>query len=285
MRAFPLTALALTERRVDGPVEPMLGRTSLADRLAKRLAQQIERGVLSPGDRLPTEAQMAATHGVSRSVVREAMHRVKSLGLAVSRQGSGVFVAEPAAHQPLAFDPQVLESLDAVVHVVEVRRVLEGEMAALAAVRTSKAQVLGLRRALAAIDAAVAAGRDGVAEDLAFHRAVGEATGNPQFGRLLGFLEQYFREAMRVTRGNEARRSDFMQAVRREHVAIVDAIASRDAAAARRAAVRHLVHSERRLARGGVIPSPAGAAPFSSSTSSAASSPSTSAAPASGASS
>jgi len=179
----------------------------------------------------------------------------------------------------------VLESLDAVVHVVEVRRVLEGEMAALAAVRASKAQVLGLRRALAAIDAAVAAGRDGVAEDLAFHRAVGEATGNPQFGRLLGFLEQYFREAMRVTRGNEARRSDFMQAVRREHVAIVDAIASRDAAAARRAAVRHLVHSERRLARGGVIPSPAGAAPFSSSTSSAASSPSTSAAPASGASS
>ena len=80
------------------------------------------------------------------------------------------------------------------------------------------------------------------------------ATGNPQFSRLLGFLEQYLRESMRVTRGNEARRSDFMEAVRIEHRSIVDAIAAHDAAAARRAATRHLEHSERRLARAGLIP-------------------------------
>jgi GntR family transcriptional repressor for pyruvate dehydrogenase complex len=58
---------------------------------------------------------------------------------------------------------------------------------------------------------------------------------------------------MRVTRGNEARRADFMEAVRREHAAIVDAIAARDARAARRAATRHLLNSERRLERGGVL--------------------------------
>ena len=74
-----------------------------------------------------------------------------------------------------------------------------------------------------------------MAEDLAFHRAIGEATGNPQFSRLLGFLEQYLREGMRITRGNEARRRDFMQQVRDEHRAIVDAIAAHDAAGASRA--------------------------------------------------
>jgi GntR family transcriptional repressor for pyruvate dehydrogenase complex len=152
------------------------------------------------------------------------------------------------------FDPAVLESIDAVVQVVEVRRVLEGEIAALAAERATRAQLATMKRALAAIEAASTAGRDGVAEDLEFHRSIAQAAGNPQFGRLLGFLEQYLREAMRVTRGNEARRQDFMDAVRNEHRAIVDAIATHDARAARRAATNHMLLSQRRLEIGGVVP-------------------------------
>lgn len=225
----------------------------LSDRLAALLAAQVETGALQPGDRLPTEQQLAAAHGVSRTVVREAVHQLKSRGMLHSRQGSGVFVAAPAENQPLAFDPSVLESVDAVVHVVEVRRVLEGEIAALAAERATRAQIAGLKRALTAIDAAVAEGRDGVAEDLAFHRAIGEATGNPQFSRLLGFLEQYLREGMRITRGNEARRRDFMEQVRHEHRAMVEAIAARDPAAARRRATEHITRGERRLEQGGVL--------------------------------
>jgi GntR family transcriptional repressor for pyruvate dehydrogenase complex len=228
----------------------------LSDRLAAHLIAQIERGALRVGDRLPTEAQLAASHGVSRSVVREAVHQVRSRGLLLSRQGSGVYVAAPSAHRPLAFDPSVLESMTAVVQVVELRRVLEGEMAALAAERATRAQVLVLRRALKAIDAATDSGHDGVAEDLAFHRAVGAATGNPQFTRLLAFLEQYLREAMRVTKGNEARRDDFMRQVRQEHRAIVDAIAAHDVPAARESAIEHLRQGEWRLVEGGVIKRP-----------------------------
>jgi len=245
----PATPRARSARAGIEPLHP----ERLSDRLARRLMQQIEGGALKPGDRLPTEAQLAATHGVSRSVVREAVHQIKSRGLLRSRQGSGVYVSPQPANQALAFDPTVLDSLEAVVQVVELRRVLEGEMAALAAQRITRVQLAGLRRALAAIDTAVAAGSDAVDEDLGFHRAIGEATGNPQFGRMLGFLEQYLREAMRVTRGNEARRADFMDAVRREHGAIVDAIGAGDARAARRAATRHLVNSEQRLERGGVL--------------------------------
>jgi GntR family transcriptional repressor for pyruvate dehydrogenase complex len=225
----------------------------LSDRLALRLISQIESGAWQPGDRLPTEQQLAESHGVSRTVVREAVHQLKSKALVISRQGSGVYVAQTPVNRPLVFDPAVLESVQAVVHVVEVRRVLEGEIAALAAERATRAQIAALRRALKAIDTAVAAGHDGVAEDLAFHRVIGESTGNPQFRLLLGFLEQYLREGMRITRGNEARRIDFMQAVQHEHRALVEAIASRDATAARHYATQHIIRGEERLVEGGVI--------------------------------
>ena len=228
----------------------------LSDQLAEMLSAQVRRGDLQPGARLPTEQQLSLAHGVSRTVVREAVHQLKSQGLLRSRQGSGVYVADAATQQPLSFDPAVLGSIDAVVQVVEVRRALEGEIAALAAERATRSQVAGLRRALKAIDAAATAGQDGVAEDLAFHHAIAQATGNDQFSRLLGHLEQYLREAMRVTRGNEARRADFAQAVRVEHLALVDAIAAGDAVAARRAAVRHMQRAAQRLVAGGVVPAP-----------------------------
>jgi GntR family transcriptional repressor for pyruvate dehydrogenase complex len=246
----------ITMLHASPPAPVRLVAERLSDRLAALLSGQIDAGALRPGDRLPTEARLALDHGVSRTVVREAVHQLKSRALVVARQGSGVFVAAPPPHQPLAFDPSVLGSMDAVVHVVEVRRVLEGEMAGLAAERATRPQIAAMRRALKAIDAATEAGRDGVAEDLAFHRSIGEATGNPQFRLLLGFLEQYLREAMRITRGNEARRGDFMDAVRTEHRAIVDAIAAHDPAAARKRAREHMLHSEQRLVEGGVIARP-----------------------------
>jgi GntR family transcriptional repressor for pyruvate dehydrogenase complex len=240
-------------RAVVPAAPPRLMPQRLSDRLAVLLGDQIGSGALRPGDRLPTEQQLAAAHGVSRTVVREAVHQLQTRQLVVSRQGSGVFVAPTPRNRPLEFDPSVLGSVQAVVHVVELRRVVEAEMAAFAAERATRAQVATMRRALKAIDAAAAAGLDGVAEDLAFHRAIADATGNPQFTLLLGFLEQYLREGMRITRGNEARRLDFMEAVRLEHRAIVEAIAARDPTLARKRAREHMLHSEQRLIEGGVI--------------------------------
>jgi GntR family transcriptional repressor for pyruvate dehydrogenase complex len=100
----------------------------------------------------------------------------------------------------------------------------------------------------AATDTASSASRD-----LAFHRAIGEATGNPQFVRLLGILEAYLRDAMTVTKGYESMRADFMEQVRREHRAIFDAVAAGDDKAARRAATQHHHNGEKRLVTSGVI--------------------------------
>ena len=219
----------------------------LSDQLAADLRRQIEGGAVQPGQRLPTEQALAAQYAVSRTVVREAVSRLRSSGLLVARQGSGMFVAAVDAARPLDFDSSVLADLGSVLDVVEVRRALESEVAALAAVRATTAQRRAIQDALALADASIASGSATVDEDLAFHQALADAAGNPQFARLLRHLEQYLRDAMRITRRNESMKQEFIAQVRQEHQAIVDAILARDADAARAAAARHMHEAARRL--------------------------------------
>src|SRR5664279_6483625 len=236
-------------------VRPLVAER-LSDRLAARLGGEIDAGTLRPGDRLPTEQRLALAHGVSRTVVREAVHQLKSRGLLRSRQGSGVFVTDAPPGEALTLELSLIGSIDDVLRIREVRRALEAETAALAADRATRAQVAALRRALRAIDRSAAENRDGVEEDLAFHRLLAESAGNPHFGRLLEFLEQYTQQAMRVTRRNDARRADFVEAVRLEHRAIVDAIAAGDAMLARRRAVQHMRGGDRRMRTAAPIATP-----------------------------
>jgi GntR family transcriptional repressor for pyruvate dehydrogenase complex len=248
-----LTRTGAASRFEAPPDPPPLVAERLSDRLAARLGEQIDAGSLRPGDRLPTEERLAAAHGVSRTVVREAVHQLKSRGLLRSRQGSGVYVTAAPPRDALTFDFSLIRSLDDVLRIREVRRALEAETAALAAERRSRTQVAALRRALRAIDRSTAERRDGVQEDLAFHRLLADAAGNPHFGRLLEFLEQYSTVSMRVTRRNDASRADFIEAVRVEHAAIVDAIDAGDPALARRRAVPHMRGGDRRLRTAGPL--------------------------------
>ena len=219
---------------------PVSSGARLSDQVADQLAAEIRRGGLAPGDRLPTEARLVEQFGVSRTVVREAVSRLKSLGLVDSRQGSGVFVRQAASFAPLNFELRHAASQEAVVQMVEVRRALEGEVAALAARRRSAAQLRRIQSAVRALDAAVQQGGNGVAEDVQFHRAIAEAAGNPFLIRTLEYLGQFLHGATQVTRANEARRLDFAQQVRDEHKAIVEAVQAGDAQAAREAAAGHM---------------------------------------------
>jgi GntR family transcriptional regulator, transcriptional repressor for pyruvate dehydrogenase complex len=220
---------------------------TLSDQVSQALLARIESGRLKAGEKLPPEAILAPEFGVSRTVVREAISRLKHGGLLESRQGSGVFVSLQPTISPLKIDDSVIESREALLQIVELRRAIESETAALAAQRRSKAQLAEIELAFRAIDAEVAAGGDGVAADVGFHRAIARATGNPYFLKTLEFLSQYLTSATRLTRANEARRIEFMRQVREEHSAIVEAIRRRDAAAARNAAATHMFNAAKRL--------------------------------------
>jgi GntR family transcriptional repressor for pyruvate dehydrogenase complex len=228
---------------------PMLGATpKLSEQVAAVLRERVAQGQFAPGARLPSEAQLAQDFGVSRTVVREAISRLKSEGLLDSRQGSGVFV-QTAPVRSLRLDPRTGLSRDTAVQIVELRRAIEIEAAGLAAERRTPKDLARMREALAALERAVAAGESGVAEDLRFHYVIAAATRNPYYLAVLEFLGQFLHGTMRATRAS--RREDFLRQTDEEHAAIVAAIARRDAHAARKASARHLVNSIKRMARAG----------------------------------
>lgn len=218
----------------------------LSDRVAQALSIELRSGRIAVGTRLPTETALSAQFGVSRTVIREAVSRLKSLGLLESRQGSGVF-AQDAGFSPLNFDARHARSRAAVVQIAQVRRGLESEVAALAAERRSQADLTLIQQRIEALDEAVEAGGDGVDEDVAFHRSIAAAAANPFLIGTLDYLAQFLRGATQVTRANEARRVDFAAQVRGEHVGIFEAIAAADPARARDAAGGHLSNVIRRI--------------------------------------
>ena len=219
---------------------------SLSDQVARAISAEIRASRLVEGDKLPTEALLVKQFGVSRTVVREAVSQLKSLGLVESRQGSGAFV-KAAGFSPLQFDAGSAVSKHAVIQMVEVRRALEAEVAALAAQRRSSADIKQIQRAALVLDRAVKAGGTGVDEDVALHRAIADAAQNQFLIDTLDYLRQFLHGATRVTRANEARRSDFAEQVQTEHHAIIEAIALGDASKARKAATRHMDNAIKRI--------------------------------------
>ncbi|AET91816.1 GntR domain-containing protein [Burkholderia sp. YI23] len=225
---------------------------ALSDTVAQQLQKLIEKGSFAATGKLPTEAVLAQEYGVSRTVIREAISRLKNEGMVEPRQGSGVFIVERAGIRPLRIDYAQAAEPGAVVQILALRRAIEAEVASEAALRRTDDHLAAIETALGRIDEAVRAGKDGVAEDVAFHREIANATGNPYFLKTLTFLNQYLEAGTLVTRGNEALREDFMRQVRDEHAAIVEAIRARDPAAARTAAQTHLINAARRLTEAGI---------------------------------
>ena len=133
--------------------------------------------------------------------------------------------------------------------LVELRRAIEVEAAALAAQRRTAADIARMRAALGALDDAVARGDAGVEEGFYFHYSVVAAAHNPYLTETLAFLRQYLHASMRVTRASHATRDRFTRQVRTEHQAVVSAIVKGDAALSRRAALRHFANSMDRMQR------------------------------------
>jgi DNA-binding FadR family transcriptional regulator len=226
---------------------------TLADRVTGLLAADIRARVYPVNTRLPTELAMTEQYGVSRTVVREAISRLKSEGLVETRQGSGTVVRDPKVSDAfrLGLREGGADPAQGVLRILELRRGIEAEMAALAAQRRTQAEMAQIQRALKAIGAAVARGGDGVAEDLAFHIAISQGAHNPHYTELLGLLTRALHDAIRLTRANEARRADLAAEVLAEHDALCSAIRARDADAARAAAFEHMRNTGLRIERAG----------------------------------
>ncbi|HSD61264.1 MAG TPA: FadR/GntR family transcriptional regulator [Burkholderiales bacterium] len=229
------------------PAETGFPTGNLASRVAELLLNKIRSDGLEAGTKLPSESAMARHFGVSRTVIREAIAALKGDGLLETRKGSGTYVRDVAQIRAQGADLVTEASIQSLLNLIEVRRGMEAESAALAALRRTPAQLAEIEHSLRRLEAAVAAGSDGVEEDTRFHQSIAAATGNPYWVRLVEMFAQPIRSAIRVTRANEARRDDFARQVQAEHQRIVDAIATGDPDLARSAAAIHMEQAAQRV--------------------------------------
>lgn len=218
---------------------------SRTDLLTEALRQGIQRGAYPLGSKLPSEQAIAIDFQVSRTVVREAVARLKSDGLVETRKGAATRVRAP--DEPVGKGLSMPKSIDGLLGFLEVRRAIEMEMAALAAVRRTNRQCREVEAALLAIDHATREGKTGVQEDLEFHLAIGHATSNAYWTQFVQLFAEPMRNAIGVTRANEARRNDFASAVAEEHFQIYAAISEQDPEKARHAVRLHLMGASERV--------------------------------------
>lgn len=226
---------------------PLKRGPALPDEVARFIRTEIESGALAPGERLPTENELATSYDVSRPVVREAISRLRYDGLVETRQGQGAFVAKSGARRAFRIEPALVTSVRELSQVFELRIAVEADAAGFAAIRHKRDHAKKMRHALDTMDRAIRGGESGVDADAAFHQEIAAATGNKYYVAFMQFLESHLRAAILTARTSSARYQGTPETVQSEHLAIFDAIVARDRAKAETAMRRHLTNAAKRL--------------------------------------
>lgn len=202
----------------------------LRELVFEALREAIVNGTLAPGERL-MEVQLAEELGVSRTPVREAIRRLELEGYVVMVPRKGAYVASMSAKD--------------VADVFEIRTALEGLAAELAAERITEEELEELERKLHYVALRVEEGdlEKLVEADTEFHDLLYRASRNQRLVQIIGNLReqiQRFRAASLATPGR-------MQETLEEHKKIVEAVAKRNGALARRLAEEHIENAENKM--------------------------------------
>jgi GntR family transcriptional regulator, transcriptional repressor for pyruvate dehydrogenase complex len=203
---------------------------SLDSAVLDALAGFIESAGIEPGSRLPSERLLCEQLGVSRPTVREALKRWEALGIVEMRKGAGAFlrasVSPNLLHVPLILArPEKVENL---LHVLQVRRALEGEAAAICARSASADDIAEIELALIRLETARAHGDDSE-EDWQFHQAIYSAAANPFFTNIIQSMQNLMHQFWE----NPLNLPNFAAASHSYHRTMFEAIAGRDEDSAR----------------------------------------------------
>lgn len=228
----------------------MMGRRkTLTTQLWESLSDRIRSGALAPGAQIPTEAELGAEYGVSRTVVREALARLRSEGMVIPQQGRGVFVSETPASPGFVVDHESLQSLSETIALLELRLSVEVEAAGLCASRRSDAQAAQIRKLMEQVDArSEDPSRLQIHYDYDFHLMIARAAGNPFMLAFLDYLRPLIVPRFQLGHVVSADQKDAYYArIHAEHERIVSAVEAGDPEAARKAMRKHLTYSLERV--------------------------------------
>jgi GntR family transcriptional repressor for pyruvate dehydrogenase complex len=198
-------------------------------------------GKLGPGDRLPTERDLALALGVSRSTVREAIRGLEMMRVLQVRHGEGIFVTSldaPLLLEAMGFTMQLMRDHE-VVDLLELRAILEGAAAGLASARMTDEQLRTLLKRLEVLDAASTA--DALLEaDIAFHASIAAGARNVVLASLLDTFSARTYRARHLNAGLGLQEA--LLRSRASHRRIYEAVAARDPEAARASASAHVAN-------------------------------------------
>lgn len=211
-------------------------------RLYEKIVEQIEKrivdGELKAGDKLPPERELANQFGVSRTSVREAMKALSLRGLIEVTPGRGTFITDQTS-QAFRHSMNLMLQLgktDTNRFLLELREILEPEIAAMAAARATKENLETLREAVEAMDRSMADVSGYVEADLDFHLSLAQSAQNPIILSLLDSLISELREQ----RFRSANVEGALHRGQPNHKAVLAAIEQGDAEKARRAMLKHM---------------------------------------------
>ncbi|KSU65289.1 FadR/GntR family transcriptional regulator [Arthrobacter sp. NIO-1057] len=223
-------------------------KPNLASSLVDHLRERISSGDIAAGEKLPSENTLIASHGVSRTVVREAITRLQAEGLIYTRRGAGSFALTPPPEATPESQTHIPRTLEERRQLIEYRLGFETEAAASAALRATEADLNAMDAALEGFEASLGNASVSMSCDFEFHLAVARATGNPYFSQAV----QNFGPAMiamprRRMDSADSVSSGRLDAVAAEHRAIHKAIATQNPQLASAAMRIHLSNSMKRL--------------------------------------
>lgn len=215
-----------------------LGQGGLNERIRMEILRVLQTRDLSPGDRLPSERELASSLRVSRPSVREAVRTLQAEGRLVVKHGQGVFVAEPAMQKTLR---ESMARLDhSLSELFAMREVLEVPAARWAAQRQESVGLDAVQDAFDQLDDALREkprNFDRLQDlDAAFHLRIVQAAGNRLLEQSQGVLNELLLTGLKTTLAIEGR----AERSREEHLRILTALREGDAAAAGRAAAAHI---------------------------------------------
>jgi GntR family transcriptional repressor for pyruvate dehydrogenase complex len=234
---------------IDDPLNYAGGsrQIKLSDQVYERIFGLIVSGEFPEKSKLPTEIELADSLSVSRTIVREALARLRDEGIVVSRQGAGTFVQRQHPEK-VANGFQPVTSIADVHRCFEFRISLEGEAAYLAALRHDQRDTDEIRHMLEALETIVKQGSVGALADFDFHFAVARATGNPFFVTAISLLRPHIDFGMNLARSLSLRKPrSRVRQVQDEHAQVYSAIKERRADKERQTMRRHIENARLRL--------------------------------------
>ena len=217
----------------------------LSDQIVEFITTEIGAGTFAPGDFLPSEADLSVQFGVSRTVIREALGKLKYAGLLESSQGSKTRVAAKEGQRFFRMDELEPVNFQEIGYLYEFRAILESEASALAARRRDDQNIDTLEGLIDKLNAAVAAGRDGTEENIEFHKEIVKASKNPFINGFMKFLSGKIYDLVQDDRDHSTHQG-LPQSVQEEHIEIYSAIKDGDPVRAKKTTLAHLKNAAMR---------------------------------------